>query len=107
MGDCQKVFAERIDMLGKQLFEPQHGGSYEVFQTRPLNPVILAYAAHDVRYMLTLYEWLTNNIFVCSGPHDPLAPGGWIDRVRTMSSQRASWCQNTEYVQPSSEAPEF
>jgi exonuclease 3'-5' domain-containing protein 1 len=92
----QKVFAQKINDLGKSLFEPQHGGNYEIFLQRPLNPVILVYAAHDSRYMLLLFEQYWH----------ALTPQ-WVQRVLGAGDQRARWCLNTTYVNPSSDAPEF
>lgn len=92
----QKVFADKINSLGKRLFEPQNGGSYEIFQQRPLNPVILVYAAHDSRYMLLLYE----QYLQCIGED-------WAERVCRAGEERGRWCLNREYLAPDSEAPVF
>jgi len=92
----QKVFAEWINNLGKNLFEPQNGGSYEIFQQRPLNPFILIYAAHDSRYMLVLYEQYIQSIST-----------SWVQRVLRAGDQRARWCLFREYAIPGSEAPDF
>jgi hypothetical protein len=102
LGQCpslqgeQKVFAEKINNLGKNLFEPQYGGNYEIFQARPLNPVILVYAAHDSRYMLLLYEHYLNSM-----------GNGWLPRVLRAGEIRARWCLNPNYVVPNSDAPDF
>jgi len=92
----QKVFAERINTLGKSLFEPQNGGQYEIFQHRPLNPVILVYAAHDSRYMLVLYNQYLQSI-----------GARWVPRVLLAGAERGKWCLSQEYVVPGSEAPDF
>lgn len=92
----QKVFAQKINDLGKSLFEPQNGGNYEIFQQRPLNPVILVYAAHDSRYMLLLYEQYLSTI----GER-------WVPRVLRAADVRARWCLKPTYTAPNSEAPEF
>jgi len=92
----QKVFAERINTLGKRLFEPQNGGNYEIFQHRPLNPVILVYAAHDSRYMLVLYEQYVQAV----GQR-------WTSRIMRAGDERGRWCLSREYAVPSSEAPDF
>lgn len=92
----QKSFAEKINTWGKNLFEPLNGGSYEVFRQRPLNPVILVYAAHDTRYMLLLYQQYVNQI----GQQ-------WVDRVLNGGHQRIQWCFTDNYVAPSTEAPDF
>ncbi len=54
-------FASAINVLGKASFEPDCGGDYHIFLRRPLNPVILVYAAHDVRHMIPLYRLLVSN----------------------------------------------
>jgi len=93
----QKKFSDRINVLGKNLFEPQNGGNYEIFQHRPLNPVIMVYAAHDARHMLTLYDTLIENL-----PNREI----WIPRIQQASQTRAQWAFG-DYVVPSSEAPEL
>lgn len=92
----QKVFAERINSLGKSLFEPQNGGNYEIFRHRPLNPVILVYAAHDSRYLMVLYEQYVQAI-----------GSRWVQRVLRAGENRARWCHSREYAVPSSEAPDL
>jgi len=92
----QKSFAETIDQLGKNLYEPNYGGNYEVFQNRPLNPIILIYAAHDTRYQLVLYDQYIQAI----GPQ-------WAQRVLGASEMRSRWGLSLEYVEPSAEAPDF
>mmetsp|Transcript_143934 Transcript_143934/g.460730 ORF Transcript_143934/g.460730 Transcript_143934/m.460730 type:complete len:510 (-) Transcript_143934:81-1610(-) len=92
----QKVFAGKINDLGKRLFEPRDGGCYEIFQQRPLNPVILVYAAHDSRYMLVLYQQYAAAI-----------GDAWIQRVMQAGQERGRWCLSREYTVPSSEAPDF
>jgi len=96
--DEQKTFAEMINRLGKSLFEPQNGGDYNVFLERPLNPVILVYAAHDSRYMLVLHEQYIASI-----------GASWEQRVLQASNMpsRGGWWGNEVYAMPSSEAPEF
>jgi len=96
LGSPQKVFAQKINDLGKSLFEPLNGGNYEIFQQRPLNPVILVYAAHDSRYMLLLYEQYLSAI-----------NENWAPRVLRAGQVRAEWCLNQTYVVPNSDAPEF
>jgi len=92
----QKVFAERIKQLGKSLYEPTNGGHYEVFQVRPLNPVILVYAAHDSRYLLVLYEHFLQSL-----------NEGWMPRVLQAGDLRGRWWSSQDYVTPSPDAPDF
>lgn len=96
LGIEERHFAKEISRIGKSLYEPQNGGSYEVFRSRPLNPVILVYAAHDSRYMLLLYDQYTSSI-----------GDQWIGRVLDAGDVRAQQCLNLEYVIPDSQAPQF
>eukprot|EP00966_Prymnesium_polylepis_P313192 7236933-Prymnesium_polylepis.1 len=40
----------RIKKKGKRLFSSDNGGSYEVWDSRPLHPDLLEYAANDVEH---------------------------------------------------------
>lgn len=42
--------------IGKMLFAPEHGGSYEVFKTRPMSKAITAYSLLDTVYLPLLCE---------------------------------------------------
>ena len=42
---------QALKVAGLRLFAPEKGGSYEVWKARPMNPILLAYAAADVRYL--------------------------------------------------------
>ncbi len=95
--DCtQKQFADFINRSGKQLFEPDHGGSYEVFQKRPLLDDLLVYAAHDCRHMHMLYQCY------CAELSDE-----WEQRVLSASNLRAQWFLHPTYQRPSTDAPNF
>jgi ribonuclease D len=98
LSDEHKSFAGKIDSLGKNMFEPEYGGNYEVFRIRPIHPIILVYAAHDVRYMLMLYESLTAQI-----SQNP----SWFERIIAASTMRGNWWRHEQYMEPNSEAPEF
>lgn len=100
----QKTFAETINTLGKKVFEPAHGGSYQVFKDRPLHPVIMAYSAHDSRYMLDLYHQYLRNL----QEMDLNVPTpNWVERVVRASAQRARFCESSTYVKPTSEVPDY
>jgi len=107
LSDQHKLFAEKIDILGKNLFEPENGGSYEVFRMRPLHPIILVYAAHDVRYMLLLYEALVLPLLMAEQQGRAAMNPGWFARIEEASKLRGNWWRHPEYVEPSSEAPDF
>merc|ERR1712113_115242 len=73
----QKRFAESIDTMGKNLYEPNYGGNYDVFEQRPLNPILLIYAAHDTRYQLMLFDHYSQSIGY-----------QWVQRVMGASETR-------------------
>jgi exonuclease 3'-5' domain-containing protein 1 len=98
----QKQFAELVNEAGKKLFEPDFGGSYDVFTQRPLHPSILVYASHDVRYLIPLMLSFEHNLRSEQGD---MEAADWIARICTVSEMRAQWYSHEEYVTPTSEAP--
>ena len=98
----QKRFAEIVNEAGKRLFEPDFGGSYDIFTHRPLHPSILVYASHDARYLIPLMLSFETQLREEQG--DELA-GEWTQRILEASEGRANWFQHQEYVTPTSEAP--
>ncbi|KAK1673209.1 ribonuclease H-like domain-containing protein [Colletotrichum godetiae] len=44
-----------VKTIGHNLFDPQSGGSYAVFNQRPLSPEILRYCIQDVQYLPRLW----------------------------------------------------
>ena len=71
---------------GKKLFAPELGGSYQVFEQRPLKNELIAYCVSDVRCLETLYETLVL----------PLS-GHWTDWVRKESFKRTQACLRPGY----------
>ena len=102
LSDEQKKFAELVNESGKKLFEPDFGGSYDVFTQRPLHPSILVYASHDVRYLIPLMLSFEHYLRQEQGDH---MASDWISRICTASELRAQWYNHEEYVTPTSEAP--
>lgn len=45
---------KEVKAAGNRLFSPEKGGSYTIFEQRPLDPRILAYCAQDVALMFQL-----------------------------------------------------
>jgi len=45
---------KRVKEEGLRLFAPEHGGSYQVFERRPLDEKVLTYCAQDVALLLEL-----------------------------------------------------
>lgn len=90
--------ARAIKDEGTRLFAPELGGRYEVFETRPLSPALLAYAAQDATVLFDLLEVFSISAtararviaesarrvvevqspkYVPNGRHKALAPVGW------------------------------
>merc|ERR1712008_273366 len=53
LNDCG-LPANDVKHLGKQIFSPDLGGSYEVWERRPLAQVLIDYAVADVQPLLAL-----------------------------------------------------
>lgn len=51
---AQAAESRALKELGQKAFDPKHGGTYDVFTTRPLNPDMALYCANDVRYLHVL-----------------------------------------------------
>jgi len=96
LGGHQKEFCSQINELGKRIFEPTWGGFYEAFSMRPLNPILVIYAAHDSRYMLDLLTRARQSL-----------SEDWLDRVKEATRQRCEWFYYKEYNPPRKEAPVF
>jgi exonuclease 3'-5' domain-containing protein 1 len=52
----QKVECQRVKEKGVKLFAPEKGGTYEVFNERPLSDDIGLYCVQDVQWLPTLYQ---------------------------------------------------
>jgi len=102
LSDDQRKFAEIVNEAGKKLFEPEYGGSYDVFTQRPLHPSILVYASHDVRYLIPLMLSFQAQL---REEQDSMTAIDWINRICAASEMRAQWYTHEEYVTPTSEAP--
>ena len=95
----QKVWKD-TKQRGLDLFEPGRGGSYELFNERPMRPEIFNYCAQDVMYLPKLWSVYANRmtstwkprvlaaikdrivssqlaVYNGTGKHMALAPKGW------------------------------
>ncbi|KAL4884635.1 ribonuclease H-like domain-containing protein [Aspergillus karnatakaensis] len=90
--DAKIAYAERAKWKeakekGVRLFAPERGGSYEVFNERPLRRDIVEYCVQDVKYLPVLW-----------GVYDRRLTRGWRGRVegevreRIALSQSAGFC---------------
>lgn len=51
-----------VKNAGKLLLFPEKGGSFELFERRPLDPRVLLYAANDVTFLFTLWAILDEGL---------------------------------------------
>jgi exonuclease 3'-5' domain-containing protein 1 len=62
-----KIKLQALKATGTKLFDPKKGGSYEVWQSRPMDPVLQTYAAADVRYLHAMRDawgkYVTRDMF--------------------------------------------
>ncbi|KAL8676930.1 MAG: hypothetical protein Q9224_007239 [Gallowayella concinna] len=71
---------------GKTLFAPEHGGSYEVFNIRPMPEDIIDYCTQDVGYLPVLHNIYTKRL-----------TEHWAERVLMESAKRVAMAQSAEY----------
>lgn len=72
---------------GVQLFDPKLGGSYTVFNERPLSQEIVHYCIQDVDFLPRLWA-----------RYDGRLTPTWRQRVKTASQDRVSQSQSATYV---------
>jgi exonuclease 3'-5' domain-containing protein 1 len=73
---------EPVKQAGLRLFQPEFGGSYSVFEERPLDPRIVAYCAQDVTLLFEL-EGTLRGSFGRFGSN-------WENRIVAGSARRVS-----------------
>ncbi|KAJ5351665.1 hypothetical protein N7452_000639 [Penicillium brevicompactum] len=56
MNDSQKASWKATKQTGLKLFAPEFGGSYEVFNVRPMSDEIRQYCAQDVQFLPMLWQ---------------------------------------------------
>jgi exonuclease 3'-5' domain-containing protein 1 len=81
------VQAQSVEAQGKSLFAPERGGSYGVFNDRPLKPMVQEYCVQDVVYMPKLWK-------VYEGRMDEF----WWTMVKEALAARVKESQGKGYV---------
>ncbi|KAI1770809.1 ribonuclease H-like domain-containing protein [Hypoxylon cercidicola] len=77
---------KRIKEKGIRLFAPERGGSFEVFNARPLSDEIRLYCSYDVQFLPRLWAYYDRK----------LAPG-LRDSVESATKDRVALSQATDY----------
>jgi exonuclease 3'-5' domain-containing protein 1 len=71
---------------GLDLFAPERGGSYEVFNARPLSKDVMLYCIQDVHFMPKLWRYYSSKMTV-----------GWAAKVRQATKERVALSQTAMY----------
>ena len=79
----------QVKNTGKALLFPGNGGSYQLFEKRPLDPRILAYAANDTIFLFNLVDILEAGL--------GRALVDWKKRVMKASSARVADSHRAAY----------
>ncbi|KDR77140.1 hypothetical protein GALMADRAFT_246361 [Galerina marginata CBS 339.88] len=86
---CPPSEWKRIKDAGALLFAPEKGGSYEVFESRPLDERIQAYAAQDVALLFDLQLVLESRL--------GFADEDWKRRILSASASRVAEAHSQFY----------
>ncbi|KAH9478240.1 piRNA biogenesis protein EXD1 [Psilocybe cubensis] len=81
---------KRVKEEGIALFQPKQGGSFEVFETRPLDPRVQAYSAQDVELLFQLEAALESQL---EGK-----AAAWKSAVIRISAERVAEAHNSVYA---------
>ncbi|RWA07056.1 hypothetical protein EKO27_g8046 [Xylaria grammica] len=89
--DIQMTSDERNNWIktkdeGKNLFSPEKGGSYEVFNRRPLSEKIVIYCVQDVHYLPRLWDLYNGKLTAT-----------WKDKVRDETKDRVAQSQTSNF----------
>ena len=80
---------KQVKEEGNVLFSPEKGGSYDIFEQRPLDARILAYCAQDVALMFQLEAAMKGKM----GKKGK----GWDERIIVASASRVAESKSSKY----------
>lgn len=80
---------KRVKEEGITLFQPKRGGSFEIFETRPLDPRIQAYSAQDVELLFQLETALESKLGAKAA--------AWKRAVVRISAERVAEAHSSVY----------
>ncbi|KAK6514305.1 hypothetical protein TWF506_008701 [Arthrobotrys conoides] len=87
---AEAVRMDQVKQRGVQLFAPEKGGSYEVFNSRPLPEELLEYCVQDVQYLPVLLRHFSQRL----GRMDRR----WMDRIRNETEARIALCKKDSFT---------
>ena len=84
---AEKAAWKAVKERGTRLFDPQVGGSYEVFNVRPMAEHIRMYCVQDVLFLPGLHTRYMARL-----------SGAWAEKVRIATLERVALSQTVTYV---------
>ena len=90
MPTAAKAEWQRTKEHATGMFDPKRGGSYEVFNERPVKPEIVQYCAQDVVLLPKLYE-------VYSAKMRPASEAFWREEVQKATKERIKASQSPKH----------
>lgn len=72
---------------GIRLFAPERGGTYEVFNDRPMTQAIIQYCVQDVTFLPQLYDHYAQHV-----------TPGWQLKLSREANRRVAVCQQGLYL---------
>ncbi|KAF9558301.1 hypothetical protein CPC08DRAFT_639203 [Agrocybe pediades] len=85
-----------VKAAGRALFLPEEGGSFEIFEQRPLDPLILLYCAQDVELFFELEAAFECWIWESMRPDEDLIL--WRQRVAKASVKRVAEARRASHA---------
>ncbi|KAI1132566.1 ribonuclease H-like domain-containing protein [Nemania abortiva] len=85
LSDLEQAHWKRHKEIGERLWNPQKGGSYDVFNARPLSKGIIQSCVTDVQYLPRLYKKCWRE------------PAGWRKLIAQESQQRVYRSRAVDY----------
>ncbi|KAL0929621.1 uncharacterized protein CTRU02_215520 [Colletotrichum truncatum] len=82
----EKLRWKAVKEAGLKLYHPKHGGSYEVFNIRPIQMPIKDYCINDVQYLPQLRERFWERL-----------SNGWREKVKVETQKRVLESQSKSY----------
>ncbi|OHE92934.1 hypothetical protein CORC01_11801 [Colletotrichum orchidophilum] len=87
LSTLERIAWKRVKDKGVKLFAPERGGSYEVFNERPLSSDMIDYCAQDVQVLPLLWARYKSNI-----------TSTWWQRIQDASKERVKLSQSSTFV---------
>jgi exonuclease 3'-5' domain-containing protein 1 len=85
---AEKIAWKATKVAGHELYAPEVGGAFEVFNERPMKPEIIAYSTQDVTFLPGLYQVFQTKL---------ADQAFWLREVEATTKKRIEQSQSPEY----------